>query len=640
MKKKILLIVLPILLVVIGLSTFAFIYFFTDIFKSNEERFIKYFKQNYELLSIVDNSNMREQAKLKKENSYILDGKLKLTVQDKSNTQIINAITEGRHDKEKGRTRFDVNLKNGDMDLLKLSYINSDNVYSIKSDEIYQNYIGFRNSNLKEVAKNLGMTESIIKILPDTIDFEKLFEIGNITEEQKQHIINTYLPIIKNSLTKENFNQLENAEIVVNDVNYKAKIYQISLDEDKLTQIYINCLNTVKEDKIILNLIKEKLIILGIEDENIDESKISEGINKIIENLQKEETNKQNNNGLEIIVYEAKGQLLRTSIKFSDDEIITIDKINENGRLKVAITIPSIENLSGNVNNNSLQVICEKIDSEGNIENNITIIPDRNNKEKSITTNTKIGKIQNNQVSSKSTVIINSDQNGNKVISEYEQNIKISNQIDEIMELKDSNSVIINNYKKEQLEPFFKALLQRVGQVLPNKMSQLGINVNQNITNDSKMLSILEGTSFAIASANGIDLQSTLSTVMIGTGAYIYSSSMEAINTTTLQTDNLKEQVTLAYNSMFTKYAGEQNANTVKSLCDTVRIHNMTSSLEEQILLQFSSAATIKTEPTSNITEASINEIKSKIEAGKDYIVDFGYSSKTGKIVGVGIVEK
>ena len=50
-------------------------------------------------------------------------------------------------------------------------------------------------------------------------------------------------------------------------------------------------------------------------------------------------------------------------------------------------------------------------------------------------------------------------------------------------ELKNSNTVIVNNYSKEQLVPFLQSLGNRIKAIVPNKIEQLGIDIGLSQTN-------------------------------------------------------------------------------------------------------------------------------------------------------------
>lgn len=96
--------------------------------------------------------------------------------------QNINVITNTSHEAETGRTYTKATLKNEETELLKLFYINSDDVYAIKCEELLKYYIGIRNSDLKDFARKMGVDELNIQYIPDNINFENIL---NITEEEK-----------------------------------------------------------------------------------------------------------------------------------------------------------------------------------------------------------------------------------------------------------------------------------------------------------------------------------------------------------------------------------------------------------------------------------------------------------------------
>ena len=64
MKSKKLIVTLVItivLLIVLGVGTVAALYFTTDIFKTNEQIFWKYISQNSQIVSILNNENVKLQ---------------------------------------------------------------------------------------------------------------------------------------------------------------------------------------------------------------------------------------------------------------------------------------------------------------------------------------------------------------------------------------------------------------------------------------------------------------------------------------------------------------------------------------------------------------------------------------------------
>ena len=192
MKKKVLLIVIPIVvLLVIGVAI-AVLYFTTDLFKSPSELFWEYFAQAESAMNILENDNWTSQNSLKANNSYTSNGQLALTIsQGENSSKILNIETTARHDANNGRTYADATLKNGDIDLFQVSYINSGDVINFTRRK--DRYIASRDILIGAVY-NLQILDNkintIIQInknayIPDTYNnyysLVKLINYGNLS---------------------------------------------------------------------------------------------------------------------------------------------------------------------------------------------------------------------------------------------------------------------------------------------------------------------------------------------------------------------------------------------------------------------------------------------------------------------------
>ena len=542
-KKKILLIVLPIIFVIIILGVLAILYFTTDMFKSNEQLFSKYFVQNGELFSMLENENTKTLNEFKKNNTYNMTGELTTTLQGGSNIQEIKATTAARHDTQTGRTYSEIALKNGEADALKFSYINSGDVYAIKCDDILANYIGIRNNGLKEFMQNMGATD--VSKIPSSINFTMLSSISDITEEQKQHIINTYSKVVQDSISKGKFTKLGKKEITIENNNYNANTYKVELDSSTLKQIAVNCLTTLKDDNATLVVLSNRFTILGLEEEYTDITKLSEKINNILTKIQQDNSNKVEN--ITITVYESKGKTIRTEIELNEEDTesilssdntiennaqtvqenttkntytITIDKTTNENTSNANVTVSTSETKNdAQSENNTMQVLLSKTKTDSNVINEITFIPDINNMAETIKMTTTIGKENSNTISTSSdiTASISSDGiNVQTIQSLYNQTIEKAEQVNEIMELKNSNTVIANNYSKEQLLPFLGQIVIKGEQVIPAKLAQLGIDLSNQNTNgniaSNKLAEILATSTISIVSANDTNISDILTT--------------------------------------------------------------------------------------------------------------------------------
>ena len=105
-------------------------------------------------LTTLANTNTNIQEEFRKNYSYSSTGTINGNINQENVNQNVTLKTTARRDKNSGRYYADITLQNASQDILKYSYINDNDIYAIKCDDILPNYIGARNSNLKEYAKN------------------------------------------------------------------------------------------------------------------------------------------------------------------------------------------------------------------------------------------------------------------------------------------------------------------------------------------------------------------------------------------------------------------------------------------------------------------------------------------------------
>lgn len=665
-KKKILFIIIPVILLLIAGTTLGVLYFTTNLFKSGQELFAKYFIQNGEIFDILDNANLNEQEAFKSSNSYNGTGELVLNVQNGSNTQEIKANTMSVYDANTKRKYNKVTLKNASSDLLEVSYINSGDVYAIKCNDIIEHYIGFRNKDLKTFAKNMGMSDTDIQNIPDMIEFDSMNRMGKITNEQKQHLIDTYSKVIFENIPKEKYTKMEKTQISIEGNSYATNGYCLTVDPELSKQIVLKCLETLKSDNTALVMISNKMSSVGIDSSYTDITKLAEVINNMAEQYKKVEAK----DTIKIEIYENNGKVIRTNLLLGEKNKITIDRPNEEGIKSAIITIDI--NSSTNTNGTGAkkqvaQVIIQKTEAQTQTTNDITFIPNIENKEIQFSTNTTIGKIQGDIIKNTSTVTATMLANGTNMettSATYTQNIQKANQVEEIVELKNSNTIIVNNYTKQQLVPFLTNIGNKTEQVLPNKIAQLGIDFGMQQTGTGgmvgistittgiyKILQIAGTTALSIANVNGMDIVDSFGIIGgVTLGTYINQSANQAIadtidiggNSNTNIENGMNTSAIEAHNAKFSNFKGEQKGSTVKTLCDMVKAHNTSNANNAgvQVVLQMSSAVGIVTEPIAVIPTESIDAIKSQIQPASTYIIDFGYSNTTGKIVAIGIVKK
>ena len=358
-RKKALIITLMIVTIIITiLITFAVIYFTTDIFKNGQQAFIYAISKNMETFATLANTNTNIQEEFRKNYSYSSTGTINGNINQENVNQNVTLKTTARRDKNSGRYYADITLQNASQDILKYSYINDNDIYAIKCDDILPNYIGVRNSNLKEYAKNMGISEETVSNIPDQIDFEVFKGAFNVTKEEKEHLSSIYTNTISNSISKENFQKNGKENITVNNISCNASKYTLKLNGEEIKTLLINLLNTAKTDEISINILAKLQNALTT---NVDTTQINSNIENTIAKIQNDEIIANTTFVMELYYY--KGNTIKTVIDISNIGKVTIntDKNTQN----IVFLIEKYDDI-GNINMTSQITI-----SKGNYNDNV-----------------------------------------------------------------------------------------------------------------------------------------------------------------------------------------------------------------------------------------------------------------------------
>ena len=462
MKKKVLLIVIPIVvLLVIGVAI-AVLYFTTDLFKSPSELFWKYFAQAESAMNILENDNWTSQNSLKANNSYTSNGQLALTIsQGENSSKILNIETTARHDANNGRTYADATLKNGDIDLFQVSYINSGDVYAVRCADVLENYIGIRNSGLKALAMQYGLDAQNI---PDSMDFNELLNTELLTEEQKNHIINTYLPIISNNLVDLQYAKASEQVTVFNNL-IEADKYSVNITGENLKQILVEMLNTLKTDTETLTIINS-----SYSNSTANSQALVQSIDQLVQQI--------NQNTIEesmtIDVYVNNGKTVKININFGNIFEATYDVLDNSEEITINIvTTSTLLNSS-----QTTSIVLSKTTANGVTTNRIEYIPDASYADSRIELEMNLAPAGSNSMSNSYEFSILYGNGGIKqnIQMNYTTNTSIVPQVEEIMELTNSNTVIANNYAPEEFTTFLNNWGTMVNSEFTEKMNTIGFS--------------------------------------------------------------------------------------------------------------------------------------------------------------------
>lgn len=375
-KKRITLIIVIVILVLLIIGgIFTFLYLNTDMFKSNQTLFVKYLGKNSENIQDLQNIiNKTEYDELLKTNPYNVTSEIKVnytqnvgTTEENNNNSInqLKMTIEGQTDNNNNYDYRNIKLLKNDEQVMQNEILHTSNNYGIKFTDLFNQYVVVENENLKDLLKRIGYTDEQIEFVPNSIDFsDNIIEEIKFSNEDIESLINKYTSIITQNIGETSFQRQKNQVVEINGKNYLANAYSLVLTKEQLNNVYINILENLKEDEIILNKIDEiqnKINQLTLGENNQDlkndfTQKIDLTIGRIRQtNIGTEET--------KIIVYENSGKTISTSIQTQEYQInlnclngYNELVFNENDTVTYKITIENVDNkLAINIENNKNQ---------------------------------------------------------------------------------------------------------------------------------------------------------------------------------------------------------------------------------------------------------------------------------------------
>lgn len=463
-KRKGLIIALIITAVIIAIAVvFTILFFTTDIFKNGQQAFLQAMSKNIEMFNTLSNENIITQEDFRNTYSYNSTGTINGTISQGTVTQNVTLKTTARRDANIERYYADIALQNAGQDILKYSYIECNDVYAIKCDDVLANYVGIRNSDLKEYARKIGVSEEEINNIPEQIDFEVLKGAFNLSEEEKEQLQSIYLDTITNSIPQEKFQKAGKESITVNNLSCNANKYTLTLNGEEIKKLLINLLNTAKSDEISMNILTKLQNALT---SNVDTTLITNNIENLTTKIESDETIA--NTTLTVDVYSYKGNPIKTIVDISTIGKITID--TDKNAQSVTVLTERYDDI-GNINLTS-QVTISKGNYNDNVVYNFEIIPNTLDIGQKLNVMIQLGNTTDTGYANTYEVLIQNGEN-NTINLQYDVEVLASETVEEIQELTDSNSIIFNNYSIEELTPFITAYIQQNSTLILNRLSSI-----------------------------------------------------------------------------------------------------------------------------------------------------------------------
>ena len=331
-KRRLALIVTILVILLIMTSVFLVLYLRTDMFKTSKTLFLKYLgksgenlksleevinKSNYDIQLETSPYDIRMEAKI----GYTKDSGT--TAENTANSvNQLKVLLEGQTDNNNQYNYYNMKLLKSDEQIAQAEYLHLGENYGIKFTDLFNQYLVSENTNLKEIFKKIGYTGDEIEDIPDSINLNMNFLNDlKLADEEIETLSQRYAAKVGSNLLDSNFSKQTNQQILIGGQNYIANAYILTLAKEELNNIYIDLLQSIKEDEIILSkidVLQNKLdeITLGKVSINIKEKFIND-IDLKIKNIS------ENNIGTDetrVIVYENNGETLRIRIETNESQ--------------------------------------------------------------------------------------------------------------------------------------------------------------------------------------------------------------------------------------------------------------------------------------------------------------------------------
>lgn len=677
-KKKIIIIsiistILVLAIVLVGM------YFFTDIFKSNQTLFYEYAMQDLNATSLLSGNDYTKKIKT---TPYTAEGDIIVNVSNSSSgTESQNNPTQpigqpainnlklnikNTVDNPNQKEYHNLTLKYGDQDWAKVELLKANDAYGVKLDGIINKYLAIDNNNLKEFAQKMGMQDTTY--MTNKLQSVNIEDLLYLSKEDKQSLLKTYSNTLNANLSKDKFTKQANDVITINGKEVATVSYRLTLTEKEMVNTIIKVLETAKRDELTNTILLSKLQKLGIE---TDKTALANSVDKQIATLQSKEYTED---VITITVYTSEKVTLRTEIA-KGEEKLTLDYIQASDKTKLTISATRLEQntLAQTTQTNQNQTTQTQMtpnetnttvdNSIGNNVNN-SIITDANNtlEGNNAADNTIIGAnntntntTENNNAAIQDKTIYTIDilkeqNNGNVsyttkfVVNKNNQNVYQAN-LEDVRSGDINGNEINHNYLLDitaegtTISYTYNKKITFQQQVEVANLDDTNCAKVNNYQKDylTNLMNAIKTNTEAVLNMHlqtiALDLNS-LKGQLLGTSAITPTVNNPVENTNNTNNEQSSNNTAQLYNSAYEKFQGNSiKAADVKQLLDIIADNN--KNYQSNIIA-------VKLDNTelnqTSATKEAVATLKEKIQDALNYKVELSYDYQTGMISNVTII--
>lgn len=440
MKNKKALIVIIVLLIILAVcgGAFAYVYFATDLLKSNSQMFSKYGTMlDMELYNFFYDENIKTYYTNKSANNYENTGVLR--VKSGGNTDInadLNLTFKGATDVDNDNFEQEITINYSDSEKFAFKLVKNNQMIALGSDEVANKYVGIKNENLDELSNKLGIDEEMK--VPNNIKLDK----SSITVQNIKSLVTKYIGKLAGQLSESNFTKNNNTS------------YTLTIEKDNLKNIMIYCLNEAKNDSEIIEM-------LGMSD---DISTYQDNIDQEIDNLNEQDFS---NTSIKITLTSTENGVEADVKVNTDEDNVEFSVILERGKNITIKQTGSFDTADTTEIPNDIEYTISKEKSASKSKYTIT----SSEENYSLEIGFELDSISDNGATEK--VYVSYDVNDVQFNVEYNNAITFKDVT--VTELNDENSVALNDYSQEELSSLLQQLFAQIITVNSQKIQNANV---------------------------------------------------------------------------------------------------------------------------------------------------------------------
>lgn len=321
-RKKRITVTITIIFLIIVISMIiggVILYQTTDMFKGNDVLFQKYAGQLIENVQISLESNSIDTKSFLETNKIESNITINAEYNENANINIPEIQIEEKLDFSNNYNYKNIKLVENEEELFNIENLQEGDLYGIRPYGIIQY------ASTKQTDNKIYKINQLINT--------KLEDIFQFSDEEITNLKSKYMNIVINNLASSNFSKKSGLVLEINGKQYNTNMYSVTLTKEKFNNIYIQILQELEKDEIILSKIDKVDSIINdcvsLSGNEVNKNIKQQFIESIDEKIKEIQDSNIGNDERVISVFESNGTAISLSID-TENYFLGIDNIIDN----------------------------------------------------------------------------------------------------------------------------------------------------------------------------------------------------------------------------------------------------------------------------------------------------------------------